>query len=183
MPAQLVNLNQSATTCDSTGGIVYSWLVEAKYVTAITMTSGVLSNFTMSTPAKWVKYSYDRDATANYAQTPQRNGKRRTYQQIAFMKFAALDSAVIIAANDAVLTCDIIAVHVFVSGFRLVQGLEVDASATGGFVLSKIQQTLLMAGVFSDTSGNEARTEFTLQGEANSLSVPTDLTDTEILAL
>lgn len=183
MPAQLVALNQSGTTCDATGGIVYSWLVEAKYVTAITVTAGVISNFTMSTPGKWVKYSYDTDSSANYAQTPNRNGKRRTYQQVAFMKFAAIDSALIIAATNAVLTCDIIAIHVLVNGLRMVQGLNIDAAAAGGYSLSKIQQTLLMAGAFTDTSGNESRVEFTLQGEDNTLSPTTTLNDAAIAAL
>lgn len=183
MPAQLVDLNQSAVTCDATGGIVYSWLVEAKFITAITLTGGQISNFTMSTPGKWVRFSYDTDSTANYAQTPNRNGKRRTYQQVAFMKFAAIDAALITAANDAVLTCDIVAIHVLVNGVRMVQGLNIDAAGAGGFNLSKIQQTLLMAGAFTDTSGNESRVEFTLQGEDNTLSPITTLNDAAIAAL
>lgn len=183
MAAELVDINQSSTTCDATGGIVYSWLVESKYVTAITVVADVVTNFTMSTPGKWAKFEYDRDATSNYAQTNNRNGKRRTYQQVAFMKFSALDSAIVIAANNAIKTCDVIAVHVCVSGLRLVQGLEVDAAATGGFVLTKVQQTLLAASQFTDTSNNEARTEFTLQGESNMLSPVTSLSDTAIAAL
>lgn len=183
MPAQLINLNQSATTCDSTGGIAYSWLVETKFITGITVVAGVITNFTMSTPGKWVKYSYDTDGTSNYAQTPQRSGKRRTYQQVSFMKFAAIDSALLIAASDAVLTCDITAIHVSLNGLRQVQGINIDAAASGGFNKSKVQQTLLQVGVFTDTSGNESRVEFTLQGEDNVISPTTSLSDTAILAL
>lgn len=184
MPAQLVPINPvTSSTCNPTGGISYSWLCEAKFITAITLATGIITNFTMTTTGKWNKYTYDRDATANYAETPNRTGKRRSYQQVAFMKFGIIDSAITIAANDAILTCDVVAIHVYVSGVRKVQGIEIDSNEVGGFALTKVQQTLLMAGQFSDTSANENRTEFTLQGEANTLSPVTDLTDTEILAL
>lgn len=184
MPAQLVDINPNVgASCNPTGGISYSWLAEAKFITAITIAAGILTNFTMTTTGKWKKYSYDRDATANYNQTPNRTGKRRTYTQVAFMKFGVIDSPITIAANDAILTCDVVAIHVLVSNTRLVQGLEEDAAATGGFILTRVLQTLLMAGQNTDTSANEARTEFTLQGEANTLSLVTTLTDTAILAL
>ncbi|MCB0542097.1 MAG: hypothetical protein KDC70_01180 [Saprospiraceae bacterium] len=182
--AQLVDINPNiASSCNPTGGISYSWLVEAKYISAITIASGILTNFTMTSTGNWKKYTYDRDATANYNQTPNRNGKRRTYTQVAFMKFGVIDSTTTIAANDAILTCDVVAIHVLVSGTRQVQGLEEDAATTGGFQLTKVQQTLLMAGQNTDVSTAEARTEFTLQGEANTLSLTTSLSDTAILAL
>lgn len=184
MPAQLVALNQSAgaSGCDVNGGIQYSWLVEAKYVSAITQTAGVITGFTMTTPGKWKRWDYDRDNTSKYTETDNGTGKKRSQAQVAFMKFGGIDNAIAVASSDALLTCDIIAVHVLTNGVRLVQGLEISALGAGGFRLTT-ENTLLRATRDTDTSAGEARTEFSLTGVSAYLSPPTTITDAAIAAL
>lgn len=182
---ELVELSQQATGggCATTGGLQYSYLVEAKYISAITVTSDNIDTFTMTDIGKWVKWTPDKDATANYLESPNRNNNRRSYAQTAFYKFAGVNSAFKIAVNNAVQTCDVVGVHVYTNGTRVVQGLEIDAAETGGFALTKIQQTLLQTMQTSGTTNEDSRHEISLVGEANNPSPPTDITNTAIEAL
>ena len=182
---ELVELSQQATGggCATTGGLQYSYLVEAKYITAITHTADVIDGFTMSTVGKWVKWTPDKDSTANYLESPNRNANRRSYAQTAFYKFAGVNSAFKVAVNNSVQTCDVVAIHVYTNGTRVVQGLEIDAAETGLFSLTKIQQTLLQTLQTSGTTNEDSRHEISLVGEGNNPSAPTDLTNAEIEAL
>ena len=183
MPAALVPLAQAALSCDANGGYVYVWMVERKYITSITAAAGVITAMVMGTAGKWAKWEPDLDNTANYAQNGNRTGKNRNYTQIGFSKFGGIDATITLNTQNAVQTCDVVAIYVLPNGTRLVQGLEIDAAATGGFTGSKIEQTLLIANVLTDTAQNEARTEFTLQGIAKLPSSTTTLTDAALAAL
>ncbi len=183
MAAQLVALNQATLSCVVNGGYTHLWIAEKKFISAITSSAGVVTNFTMTTTGKWKKWEPDLDNTANYAQTGNRTGKNRNQAQVGFAKFGGIDPAMVIANQDAVQTCDVVAIYVLPNGTRLVQGLEIDAAATGGFTGSKIEQTLLISSTFTDTAQNENRTEFTIQGIAALPSSTTTLSDTALAAL
>ena len=184
MACEIVDLTgNSITGCDTTGGLLASYVCELADITAITVTADVITGFTMAATGKWKRWDYDGDNTARYDQTTNRAGKKRTYAQAFFGKFGGFDAPKILAFQNATCTCDLVAVHILNNGVRLVQGIEVSASATGGFTRSSILQTLLQADVLSDTSQNESRVEAQLVGEANKLSYTTDLTDAELEAL
>ena len=137
----------------------------------------------MTDVGKWARYDPDKDNTANYTETANRSGGKRTVQQSAFWKFGGVSSGNIIAINNAVKTCDVIAIHIYVNTRRMVQGLEIDPAETGGFALTKVQQTLLQANEQSATTDNEARHEISLVGESTELSWETTLTNSAIEAL
>lgn len=183
MAATLVPLNQASLSCAANGGYTSIWIAEKKYISAITVASGVITNFTMTTTGKWNKWEPDLDNTANYAQNGNRTGKNRNYTQIGFAKFGGIDATMVLNTQNAVQVCDVVAVYVLPNGTRLVQGIEIDAAATGGFTSSKIEQTLLIANVLTDTAQNENRTEFTIQGIAALPSSTTTVTDSAFAAL
>ena len=182
---QLVDLSQQATGggCATTGGLQYSYLVEAKYISAITVTADVITGITMTDVGKWVRWDPDKDNTANFQETGNRSTNRRSYAQTAFYKFAGVNSAFKVAVNNIVQTCDVVAIHVYTNGTRVVQGLEIDDAETSGFSLTKIQQTLLQTNQLSGTTNEDSRHELSLVGEANIPCAPTDLTNAAIEAL
>jgi hypothetical protein len=63
-----------------------------------------------------------------------------------------------------------------------VQGIEIDATAVGGFVGSKTD-TRVIPSAMSDTGANQARLEMLIEGTTFSLAPATSLTDSAILAL
>lgn len=183
MPCDVVNLS-TVTDCSGTeGGIIYSFYVSAEYISAATFTAGVLSNLTMTAVGKIKRLDYNRDGVPYYNQTGQRNNKRLSYQQAAMMPFSGISKAGIDAASLAGSCCRLVFIHVLTSGLRVVQGMEVDTGAVGGFTGTKVRDTVLTPSILSDTSANEARMEFMVQGEARTPSFTTSLTDAAIAAL
>lgn len=184
MAAQLVALSSTAAPCAGVGGIVYSFLAEAKYITSVTTNAnGDITNFVMSTTGKWFRWDYDRDNTSNYAQTGARSGRRRSTTQRSLMKFGGYNAAYMKAAQDSEGTCDVVCIHVLTDGTRVTQGIEIDASASGGWTKSKIQQNLITMTALTDTSSNESRFEAVVEGETATKSPMCTLTDAAIAAL
>jgi hypothetical protein len=182
---QVVNMNTLTAACVNAGGINYLWVVEAKYISAIAVTADVITGFTMTETGKWKRWNFSLDNTANYNQVANRNGNRRTETQTGFVRWTGIDATLNKAAADAMLTCEVVVIYVTPNGQpRLVQGLEIDASAVGGFVLSAGgERTLLLPSVNTDVSQGESRIEMTIQGVANNLSPSTTLTDSALAAL
>ena len=183
MAATLINLNQAALSCLVNGGYTKVWIAEKKFITAITVTGEIITNFTMTTTGKWFSWEPDGDNTANFSETANRTGKNRNYTQVGFAKFAGLDPTMITNTRNAVQTCDVVAIYVLPNGTRIVQGIEPDTAATGGFTQSKIEQTFLIASKFTDTAQNDNRTEFTIQGIAALPATTTTLSDAALTAL
>lgn len=183
MACALTELN-SAAACDFIeGGILYSYAVDLSKVTAITLTSGVISNLTMSTPGQFVRWDYDQDATANFGQTGARNANQITIEQAAFLKFKGYTAAYVDAANKAIQCCNVLVIHVLSNGTRVVQGLEQSSGASGGFVKTKVLETRVVPNLMTGTTQEEARLEFNVSGTSRSFTLTTSLTDAAIEAL
>lgn len=181
---QIVALSNSLADCNAAGGTIRSWIVEAKYVSAVAVTSDVITGFTMSTTGKWKRWDHALDGTSKYTQTVNRSGNRRTMAQSMNCRFNSIDAATNKAAADAMLTCDIIAIHVLPNGVRLVQGLELDPGATGLFILNAGgERTLLQPSVDTDVATAESSISFVIQGIANNVSPNTTITDVALAAL
>lgn len=180
----LVNITANAV-CDDDGGIAYSYVAPLQYLTAVTVTSGIVTGLTMSQADEWVKYTYDSDGTAVYAQPGTRNasGRGRTYAQQADFKFSGITASYIAAANATALKCPVVCIHVLNNGMRLLQGIELQSGASGGFVKSKVLEALVVPSMTSGLSTESSNMSFSITSTAKSLSVSTDLTDSEIEAL
>lgn len=183
MASGLTSLNSTGTDCSAAeGGIIRSYGCKLADISSVTVTSNVISNFTMASTGLWKEYKYDRDATANFNQAGALNGNKFSVEQTAFMKFKGITSAYILAANTAKDCCDVVFIHVLASGTKVVQGLEFLA-ATGSPEPSINRSTRIVPTINSDTSANEARMEFSIAGSTNTFSQTTSLTDAAILAL
>lgn len=182
MACALVPLSSVQDCVPNEGGIVKSYVCKLADITSATVTTGVITGFTMASPGLWQEFEYDRDATANFNQVGSLNGNRFTIEQTAFLKFKGIDAAYIAAANNAKDCCDIVAIHVLSNGTRLVQGIEYLA-ATGAPTGSNNRNTRIVPTINTDTAANEARMEFTIAGNSNTFTQTTDLTDAAIEAL
>ncbi len=182
MACDLVGVGTVGDCTPNEGGIVKSFGTKFSNITGVTLTSGVISNFTMSSTGLWEEFLYDLNATANFNQVNTLNGDRSTIEQTAFMSFKGISEAGIAAANSAKDCCDLVFVHVLANGARLVQGIERQA-ATGAPSRTANRSTRLVANVNTDISTNSARIEYTLAGNANTFTHTTSLSDSAILAL
>ena len=183
MACDVVALNTFTTCPSANGGIEYSWYVSAEYVTAITTSSGVISNFTMSTTGKWKRLDYDKDGTSRFDENGNRTQRRLVYQQAGFLKFAGKSNAIKAVADVATSCCALIFIHVLTTGDRVVQGIEIDSNATGGFTLNKVEPTRVTPNSLTDTSAGEARQEWNLGGQTRLQAPFTSLSDTALAAL
>jgi hypothetical protein len=182
MACTLVGINSVTDCTPNQGGIVKSFGCKLADISSATITSGVITNFTMASTGLWKEYVYDGDGTANFNQTGAVNNNRFSNEQAAFLKFKGITSAYITAANNAKDCCDVVFIHVLANGTRLVQGIESQA-ATGAPSRTQNRNTRIIPNVNTDTTQNEARMEFNVTGNANSFTLTTDLDDVDILAL
>ena len=185
MACALTALNSNTGCEQNEGGLVHSFVCKLADITAITLTSGVISNFTMASTGLWKKLEYDRDETSYFNETGDRvneTGPVRLTAE-AFMKFGGLSSAYKTFSDDASECCDLVFVHVLVSGVRRVQGIEIDASATGGFTGTKIRRTKITPSHLSGTGAEESRMEIFARGISKKAAPYTSLTDAALEAL
>jgi hypothetical protein len=184
MACGITSLSSVATCNNDIGGIARSFMCNLADITAVTLTSGVISGFTMASTGLWKQMTYDKDDTAYYNQTGARAnpGAPLVATQTSFLKFKGMSSAYITAANAAKDCCNVVLIHVLNNGARIVQGIVIDATAVGGFSGTKTD-TRVTPSVMSDTGANQSRLEYLIEGTAYDFSPTTSLTDSAILAL
>lgn len=182
MACALVGINSITDCSPNEGGIIKSFATNLANITTVTLTTGVISNFTMTSTGLWEEYVYDKDQTANFNQVGSLNNNRFSVEQTAFMKFKGITQAYVDAANKAKDCCDTVWIHVLSNGTRLVQGFEY-LTATGAPTATINRSTRIVPTVNTDTSANEARMEYTVAGNSNTFTNTTSLSDAAILAL
>lgn len=182
MACDLVGIGSVGDCTPNEGGIRKSFATKLSNITSVTITSGVISNFTMASTGLWEEYIYDTDNTANFNQVGSLNGNRFSVEQTSFMKFRGISQAYIAAANTAKDCCNTVWIHVLANGTRLVQGFEY-LTATGAPVGTVNRDTRIVPTVNTDTTQNECRLEYTVAGNSNSFTNTTSLSDSAILAL
>lgn len=182
MACEVVGIGAVGDCVPNEGGIIKSFATKLSNITTVTLTTGVISNFTMTSTGLWEEFIYDLDATANFNQVGSINNNRFSVEQTAFLKFKGISQAYIAAANSAKDCCDTVWIHVLSNGVRLVQGFEF-LTVTGSPQRTINRETRIVPTINTDTSANEARTEYTIAGNANTFTNTTTLTDAAILAL
>ena len=185
MACALTDLD-STTGCDQNeGGLTHSYVCKKSDISAITLTSGIISNFTMSSTGLWKKLQYDLDESSYFNETGARNndtGPVRLTQE-SFLKFGGLVNDYKEFSDDATECCNLVFIHVHVNGARRVQGIEIDTAATGNFTGTKIRDTKITPNHMSGTGAEESRFEVFARGISRKAAPYTDLNDTEIEAL
>lgn len=182
MPCALVGINSVVDCSPNYGGIVKSFGCKLADITSVTLTAGVATSFTMASVGLWKTYIYDADGTARFDQEGTITNNRFNCEQTAFMKFKGITAAYISAANNAKDCCDVVFVHVLANGTRVIQGIE-SLTVTGPPDRTFNRSTRIKPSLRSDTTQNESRMEFVVDGNSNSFSLPTTITDAAIAAL
>lgn len=182
MACGLVSINSVTDCLPNYGGIVKSFGCKLADITSVTIVSGVVTTFTMASTGLWKTYIYDADGTAKFDQEGTINNNRFFCEQSAFMKFKGISAAYVDAANNAKDCCDVVFVHILANGLRVIQGIETLA-ATGAPSRTFNRSTRIKPSLKSDTTQNEARMEFVVDGSSNSFALTTSITDAAILAL
>lgn len=185
MACGFVALNSTTGCPDNEGGVQHAWIAKLEDITAITVASEQISGFTMASTGLWKKLEFDKDGTAYFNQPGERlndTGPLR-YNAEGFIKFGGLVQAYKSWADNAGDCCKVVIIWVLTNDKRVVQGIEIDAAATGGFTGSKSRDTKITPSGMSGTSEEEARMEILVRGRTKKLAPFTTLTDTAIAAL
>lgn len=185
MACTLTAVNSTTGCPDNTGGIQYSYYTLLSNIASVTATNNLITAITMSGSTDWEKLEYDKNETSYFNQTGERvneTGAHRVVQE-ALLQFGGFAAAYGLAADATTDCCKLVFIHVLTNGERVVQGLELDAAATGGFTGSKIRDTKVTANQNSNTAAEEAWMQYFVRGTAKHMAPFTDLTDTEIEAL
>ena len=185
MACALVALNSNTGCPNNEGGLQYSYVAKLSDITAVTVSSGVISNFTMSTTGLWKRLDYDKNETSRFDQPGERTNDigALKYNAEAFLSFGGMTSTYKAWADDASDCCQLVFIHVLTSGLRVVQGIEIDSSASGGFTGTKVRDTKITPSQMSGTAAEEARLEVLVRGRSKQLAPFTSLSDTAIAAL
>jgi hypothetical protein len=185
MACALVALNSTTACPDNTGGLDYSYVCKLEDIEAITVTSGIVSALTMATTGLFKKLQYDKNDTSRFDQVGERTNETGAmrYNSEAFLQFGGMSSTYKTWADGAADCCALVFIHFLTSGVSVIQGIEIDSAATGGFTGTKIRDTKIVPSQMSGTAAEEARLEVLVRGRSKKLAPFTDLTATEIEAL
>lgn len=183
MACGITEINQSAGSCGSDGGIYLSYGTSSENIVDVTYdTDGIITGLTMANTSLWGKLTFDTDEdTAFYNQTGERTGKKHVENQQAFMSFSQITAAKIKAANEASECCSVVFIHFLNSGVALVQGIDIDLDADEWRTTK--QPAKVTVNALSDTGDNADRIEYTIDSVGRKLSASTTLTQTAIEAL
>lgn len=185
MACALTALNSTTGCPDNTGGLQYSYYTLLENIASVTATGNLITAITMSGATDWEKLEYDKNDTSYFNQPGARLNDigALTYPQEALLQFGGFTAAYGLAADATGDCCRLVFIHVLTNGQRVVQGIELDAAATGGFTGSKIRDTKVTPTQNSNTAAEEAFLQYLVRGTTKHLAPFTDLTDAEIEAL
>lgn len=180
----------SITDCGSlNGGVSRVFIFPVSELTAVTTTVGAdgvtrITGLTMATTGKIVKWSPARDNAVQFVQTGNRSDQDRlTYSREGTLIFRGYTSEQSHIADLSAKCCEVVVIYVMKSGERIVQGIELDASATSGFVTDANQPARVVPTATTGTNDATPQITFTIASSGDSLAPFTTLTDSALLAL
>ncbi len=185
MACALTALNSTTGCPDNTGGLQYSYYTLLANIASVTATNNLITAITMSGATDWEKLEYDKNDTSYFNQPGARFNDIGvlSYPAEALLQFGGFNAAYSLAADSTGDCCNLVFIHVLTNGQRVVQGIELDAAATGGFTGSKIRDTKVTPTQNTNTAAEEAFLQYLIRGTTKKLAPFTDLTDAEIEAL
>ena len=185
MACTLTALNSTTGCPDNTGGLQYSYYTLLANIATVTVTGNVITAMTMNGAVDWEKLSYDKNDTSYFNQVGARFNDigAVSYPQEALLQFGGISNTFGVAADNTGDCCQLVFIHILTNGQFIVQGLEIDAAATGGFTGTKLRDTKVTLTQNSNTAAEEAYLQYLIRGTSKHLAPFTDLTDAEIVAL
>lgn len=174
----------TGSCANAKGGAAYAYATSLDNITAITVTAGVITAVTVTDPL--VKLVPNKNQTSKYDEVgarPNEFSNQIIYNCEGFASFSGKSSDTKKVADSFASCCQLVVFWVLNNGNIVVQGLEIDAAAAGGFTGSKEGDCRCTPSHLSDTSANESRLELVFNSK-NALTSPfTDLTPAELEAL
>jgi hypothetical protein len=185
MACALVALDSTTGCPDNEGGLQYSYVCKIENITSITVVSGIITVFTMATTGLWKKLVYDKNETSKFDQVGERTNEVGSlkYTAEAFMSFGGMSAAYKAFADDMADCCKLVFFHVLANGSYVIQGIEIDSTATGGFTGTKVRDTKVVPSQMGGTAAEEARLEILVRGRSKKLAPFTSVTPAAIEAL
>ncbi len=185
MPCTLTGI--TANDCAvAKGGIEKIWVVAADSLTSVTVTSGQITNLTLAGTATLTQFVPTKNQTAYFNQTGERPNEFSVAHQFAqelFASFSGLSDSAITAAKQLKDCCRMVAIVKTGTGVKLAIGIELDTTATGGFVTSRDADCRATVNIFTDTSANDARVEVFIRARSTDPSPIVNMTDAALDAL
>lgn len=177
--AQVVGVDQDNLACDPIdGGIVVSYAWEYSDVSAAVFgANGEITGITVAVAAG--KFTYDDDDSAFYNQVGERDGRKHTFTQEAFMKFSGFEAVKVGSLNALADLCNMVWIHFLSTGESWIQGLEDDGTGTRRRSKQAARATVSHN---TNTGDGVAASEVTVTSVANSAHMTT-LTTTAVEAL
>lgn len=185
MACTLTALNSTTGCPDNTGGVQYSYYTLLANIATVTVTGNVITAMTMAGATDWEKLEYDKNDTSYFNEVGARlnDTGALSYAQEALLQFGGFNNSFGAAADNTGDCCQLVFIHVLVNGSRVLQGLELDSTATGGFTGTKLRDTKVTPTFNTNTSAEEAFLQYLVRGTAKKLAPFTTLTDAAIEAL
>lgn len=185
MACALVALDSTSGCPDNEGGLQHSYVCKLSDITAVTVTSGVISAVTMSTTGLFKKLVYDKNETSYFNQVGERTNETGAlkYAAEALLTFGGMSSTYKSFADDMGDCCKLVFFHVLTNGAIVIQGIEIDTGASGNFTGTKVRDTKVVPSQQGGTAAEEARLEILVRGRSKKLAPFTSLTQAAIEAL
>lgn len=179
--AEIVDIS-SNTGCDFVGGAYLAYATDSANITAVTVSAGVITGFTMSGTGQWGKLEFDDvNNVAFFNETGELVGNTVRMNGEGLMQFSGISQAKITAANQAKACCGVVVIWFQNDGLKRVQGIDVDLSDNWTFTTPT--QPRIVPNLNSDTGENEAIMQYNVPHQGKYASPTTSLDGAAIEAL
>ncbi|MCB0581399.1 MAG: hypothetical protein KDD10_19070 [Phaeodactylibacter sp.] len=179
--AEIVDI-ASTSGCDAVGGVYLAYATDASNITAVTVTSGVITGFTMAGVGQWGKLEFDdENNVAFFNETGELVGNTVRMNGEGLMQFSGISQAKITAANQAKACCSVVVIWFQNDGLKRVQGIDVAPDDSWSF--STPTGPRIVPNLNSDTGENEAIMQYNVPHQGKYGSPTTSLDGAAIEAL
>lgn len=179
--SEIVAIGSNAASCSNFGGVAYAYAVSNLDITAVTVSSGVITGFTLAADKGFAKLQFDdQDNVAFFNEEANQIGGSIEMNGSSLMSFNGISQAKITAANKAKECCGVVVIWVQYDGTRRVQGIDVAPDNSWKFSKTHAR---ISPTVNSGTGSENALFQYAVNHVGKYVSATTDLTDTAIEAL
>lgn len=179
--SEIVAISANQNNCENIGGVSHAYGIPTADVTAVTVSAGVITGFTLAASKSFSKLEFDDvENVAFFNEEPAEVGSAIEFNGSGLMQFDGIDQAKITAANKAKGCCGSVIVWVHYDGTRRVQGVDVAPDDSWQFSKRKAR---ILPTINSGTGAETSIMQYAVNHVGRYAAATTDLTDTAIEAL
>lgn len=183
LECKILDQSRGADCIKKTGGIRLSLGIDWENVGEVTVTSGKISAITLSGAGnKFAVVKYEKNNTASYAQTGQKNGTNVVFQEVAVMNFDGPSDDQIVIANKAKGVSSTLWIHFLNNGLVEAQGVELNSDGTKG--IESHVSAMVVPTLNSNTGEGSSTLSYSVESTTSDI-IPVDpaLTEAALIAL